>query len=224
MECIVTATENESKQSNSTAAATTSTQSTSDVSAANAKKKKANTPGAVARERAAARKAAQGSSSSSSSSSSKSASTTSSTPDSIFSAPRKSRDQSGKVSLLDDDEDWFLPKAEAVLEEIFRRFDSHHQPFPMTDSAQSLPKREELYWEENDLQSFALATNGRKFTKDELNEVRMNLEHDDKGRLTCQGFMCFYHLQTTSHPDETWKDLKKLGYDKELKLKYTNNQ
>jgi hypothetical protein len=31
-------------------------------------------------------------------------------------------------------------------------------------------------------------------------------------------FLDFYHLQTSSHPEESWKDLTKLGYNRALDL------
>lgn len=204
-------------------------------------KGKANTPGAIARERAAARNPPTASSSSSSSSSAvhsasapTSAATSSSVIDpgpkltkglktavkkpksaqqSIFDKSRKSLDQTGKAALLDEDEEWFLPRAEEAFEEIFRRFDSGH---PLT--AQPAAEKLTLGWSLADTQRFAMATNGREFGTEELIEIADNLEHNSKGQLTLQGFLDFYHLQTTSHPDETWKDLKKLGYDDKLEL------
>lgn len=108
------------------------------------------------------------------------------------------------VDLLVDDEKtgdtWFFPRAEAVLGEIFDTFDEDR------DKA----------WSVEETQKFALATNGIKFTQEELTEIKDNLHHDDKGNWTLRGFLDFYHLQTSSHPDETWKDIMKLGYDDQL--------
>jgi len=38
--------------------------------------------------------------------------------------------------------------------------------------------------------------------------------------LSCSSvsFLDFYHLQTSSHPEESWKDLTKLGYNRALDL------
>lgn len=133
-------------------------------------------------------------------------------PQSIFTAGRRSADQTGKQHLLDEHEEWFLPKAESALEEIFRRFDSTHagQATADFDSMERTPK-DALCWTTVDIQAFARATNGQEFSTEELLEIKENLTHDDQGRLTCTGFCDFYHLQTTSHPDETWKDLKRLS-------------
>ena len=132
-------------------------------------------------------------------------------PQSAADKARKAAD--GKAALLDDDEEWFLPPAEAAFEEIFRRFDSGH---PLTANPPA-PKLS-LGWSLADTQRFAVATNGKPFGTEELVEIADNLEHNKEGQLTLQGFLDFYHLQTTSHPDETWKDLKKLGYNEKLEL------
>jgi hypothetical protein len=142
-------------------------------------------------------------------------------PQSIFTAARRSTDQSGKQHLLDEDEEWFLPAAEGALEEIFRRFDSTHKgkATAQEGAEEERTPRDSLCWTLSDTQSFARTTNGKEFSTEELMEIKENLTHDSEGRLTLQGFLDFYHLQTTSHPDETWKDLKKLGYDHQLQLK-----
>ena len=101
--------------------------------------------------------------------------------------------------LLDNDGDWFLPTAEAALVEIFNRFDTDHDG----------------QWTIRETQSFATATNGKPFTTEELYEVTNHFFKDNK--LPRQGFLQFYHLQTSSHPAETWKDLQKLGYSWEMK-------
>ena len=146
--------------------------------------------GAIARERAAARNPASASAAAAAASSSGKAPSAPST----FSGPRRSKDQSGKELLLDEDEEWFLPAAEAALEEVFRRFDSAH-PMP----ASAAVHRDSLSWTVADLQRFAMATNGRLFTTEELVEVQDNLEHNEQGQLTLQGFLDLFHLQTTAH-------------------------
>ena len=177
------------------------------------KKKKSNTPGAIARERAAARQASNGQPSALAAKANEllasleaagvkgvkknggkdatsSSTATAAKKDTIFNTKHRSNDQSGKLSLLDADEADFLPAAESALVEVFRRFAS---------SCSSDTPRDELGWSLADIQSFARATNGKEFTTEELMEIQDNLEHDDQGRLTCQGFLDFYHLQTTSH-------------------------
>lgn len=106
-----------------------------------------------------------------------------------------------RAPILDSKSNWFTPDAEAVFISIFNRFDADK------DGA----------WTVNEIQSFAQFTNGAMFSKDELTEIKTNLQHDKAGNLTRQGFLDFYTLQTQSHPDETFRDLLKLGYDHNLK-------
>ena len=101
--------------------------------------------------------------------------------------------------LLDNDGDWFLPSAESALTEIFNRFDADGDG----------------QWTIRETQSFATATNGKPFTTEELYEVTNHFFKDNK--LPRQGFLQFYHLQTSSHPAETWKDMQKLGYGWDVK-------
>lgn len=110
--------------------------------------------------------------------------------------------------LIDDenspDDGWFVPAVESIFTEIFHNFDE--------DKDGGLNGAE--------LQIWAHACNNKQFSDEELNEIKDNLEHDDKNNLSLQGFLNFYLLQSSSHPAETWKDLKKLGYDTSLKRKH----
>lgn len=92
--------------------------------------------------------------------------------------------------MLDDDEEWFRPEAESALEEIFRRFDTIHIDQPTA-------ARDSLAWNLKDIQAFAMATNGKEFSTEELVEIKDNLEHDDEGRLTCQGQSIDMRLNST---------------------------
>ena len=118
----------------------------------------------------------------------------------ILSSP-KSKTVSTRAKILDSKGEWFTNKAELVFKEIFDRFDVDK------DDA----------WNVSEIQSFAEYTNGVKFTQEELKEIKNNLQHNKDGNLTRQGFLDFYHLQTQSHKDETWKDLHKLGYTNQLR-------
>ncbi|KAJ2796411.1 hypothetical protein H4R20_005536 [Coemansia guatemalensis] len=80
-------------------------------------------------------------------------------------------------------------------------------------------KKNTGFLEEAELQDFARFTNNKPFTNDELEEIRSNLKCTKEGMLLKEGFIQLYHLQTASGDDEeTWKDLKKHGYDDSLKL------
>jgi hypothetical protein len=50
------------------------------------------------------------------------------------------------------------------------------------------------------------------------------LDLNSKGYLTLKGFLQMYNLQTSSEPEETWKDLQKHGYDTQLKLVASRNE
>ncbi|KAI1318814.1 hypothetical protein EDD11_005660 [Mortierella claussenii] len=69
-----------------------------------------------------------------------------------------------------------------------------------------------------ELDAFAKDTNGDVFDEETRGEITEFLDLDDKGHLTLKGFLQMYNLQTSSEPEETWKDLQKHGYDTKLKL------
>jgi hypothetical protein len=100
------------------------------------------------------------------------------------------------AELLGED-DWLAPGFEAVLSEIFSRFDADG------DGSLSVPE----------LQSFVRACNdGEEMDEDELSQVN-SFHVDVKGQLTRRGFFEMMHLQTMARPEDSWADLKALGYD-----------
>jgi hypothetical protein len=54
--------------------------------------------------------------------------------------------------------------------------------------------------------------NGAPFSDATLQEAMESFDCDDQGRMTLAGFEEMYHLQTTSEPEATVKDLSVLGY------------
>ncbi|KAG0220536.1 hypothetical protein BGX31_010896 [Mortierella sp. GBA43] len=62
------------------------------------------------------------------------------------------------------------------------------------------------------------------FNEDSLAEIREFFDLDDKNNLTLKGFLQMYNLQTSSEPEETWKDLQKHGYDTNLRLVASRNE
>ncbi|KAI8820679.1 uncharacterized protein EV422DRAFT_567574 [Fimicolochytrium jonesii] len=104
-----------------------------------------------------------------------------------------------ETGLLTISDTW-TPAAERALREIFARFD--------VDKDGALSPAE--------VDDFAVATNGEKFSEDTHSELTTYFECTDDGKLTLEGFMDMYHLQTLSDEAETWKDLRKLGYDDQL--------
>ncbi|KAJ3107658.1 hypothetical protein HDU97_003652 [Phlyctochytrium planicorne] len=106
-----------------------------------------------------------------------------------------------RVSLIGP-QDQLTQQAVTALLEIFGRFDDDN------DNALS---REEL-------ENFAIATNGEKFEEEAVNELKKSFNVDENGNLTRRGFLEMYQLQTMSDPDETWRDLIKHGYSVKLQL------
>ncbi|KAJ2358895.1 hypothetical protein IWW50_003081 [Coemansia erecta] len=104
------------------------------------------------------------------------------------------------AELLTDDLD-FTPLCEQALLEIFDRYDEDKDGM-LSDT---------------ELQAFAKFTNGSEFGTDELTDIHDYLKCDERGWLLKEGFLQMYSLQTASgDTDETWRDLKKHGYDDEL--------
>ncbi|KAJ1665476.1 hypothetical protein IW140_003200 [Coemansia sp. RSA 1813] len=106
------------------------------------------------------------------------------------------------VDLLQDDME-FTPKCEAALVEIFERYD----------------KDKDGALNDAELKAFAVFTNGEPFTAVDLEDIRGNLKCTENGDLKREGFLQMYSLQTNAgDDDETWKDLKKHGYNEKLDL------
>ncbi|KAF8938737.1 hypothetical protein EDD21DRAFT_412626 [Dissophora ornata] len=109
---------------------------------------------------------------------------------------------------LVDEEGGLTQDCEDALVAIFKRYD--------VDKDGALSSAE--------LDAFAKDTNGDVFDEDTRSEIAEFLDLDDKGQLTLKGFLQMYNLQTSSEPEETWKDLQKHGYDTKLKLVASRNE
>lgn len=72
---------------------------------------------------------------------------------------------------------------------------------------------------EADLDAFSTVTNGEALPQESKAEIREFLDTDKDGHLTLRGFIEMYHLQSDNEPEETWKDLGKLGFDNSLEYK-----
>lgn len=70
---------------------------------------------------------------------------------------------------------------------------------------------------EDDLDAFAMATNGEVLSSESKEEIKEYLDTDDNGNLTFRGFCEMFHLQSDNEAEETWRDLSKLGFDHQLK-------
>lgn len=65
---------------------------------------------------------------------------------------------------------------------------------------------------ESELNAFVITCNGEPFNAATLQEVMESFDCDDQGRMTLVGFEEMFHLQSTSEPEATAKDMEKLGY------------
>eukprot|EP01133_Synstelium_polycarpum_P009112 gene9112-10685_t len=104
--------------------------------------------------------------------------------------------------LLDDQDDFFIEKAEAALNEIFARYDDDKNDALTIDQ----------------LNAFAVQCNGKPFDKESLDSIQEAFECTDAGLLTKRGFLEMYYMQTISDPAETWRDISAHGYNTELDL------
>ena len=71
-----------------------------------------------------------------------------------------------------------------------------------------------------ELQSFARACSveGAELCEDELEQVADYFETNEAGALTSGGFFQMVWMQTTARPQDTWSDLRELGYGDSLAL------
>lgn len=116
-----------------------------------------------------------------------------------------------------------LRKFEAALIRIFARFSkSYRKRHPDVQAAGSSPsaslQRPDAadVLTEADLDSFSTVTNGAALPEESKNEIKEFLDTDEDDNLTFRGFVEMYHLQSDNEPEETWKDLGKLGFDHQL--------
>ncbi|KAJ3115518.1 hypothetical protein HK100_001314 [Physocladia obscura] len=107
-----------------------------------------------------------------------------------------------RAPLLSEADDSLLPNVRTALLEIFARFDD--------DNDKALNR--------NELERFAIATNGEKFEESAIDELKKSFHCDQNGNLTRDGFLEMYQLQTLSDPNETWRDLIKHGYSINVQL------
>ncbi|KAJ1909895.1 hypothetical protein IWQ60_010932 [Tieghemiomyces parasiticus] len=107
------------------------------------------------------------------------------------------------VPLLDEDGD-LTPEFDRALVEIFGRY------------AKTNPES----LDEAELRAYSTFCNGTPFSDDDLEDILGNLDSTEDGkRLTVAGFVQLYHLQTAGgDEEETWRDLRKHGYDSQLRL------
>ncbi|KAN0066207.1 hypothetical protein ACQY0O_000301 [Thecaphora frezii] len=129
-------------------------------------------------------------------------------------------------ALLINDEGDISDKLEAALLRIFARFSSSYRaqhpnldPLLPTTTTTHLPHpTAQDVLTSSDLDAFALATNGAPFPEEAKEEIQEYLDTDDDDNLTFRGFCEMFHLQSDNEPQETWKDLRKCGFNDELEF------
>jgi len=122
-------------------------------------------------------------------------------------------------SLLLDDEGGITNKLEICLKHIFAKYCTPPVQRPSGENTPLLlipPPN--AYLSEDDLQRWAVDTNGEPFSEETREEVVESFDVTDDGNLTFKGFLQLYQLQTENDEAETWKDLRKHNFDEELNL------
>ncbi|EST09866.1 EF-hand domain pair [Kalmanozyma brasiliensis GHG001] len=145
-------------------------------------------------------------------------------------APAVEEHEKEKAALLDEEGD-LTPKFEAALIRIFARFSSSYKEAHPdvqasgSGSSASIPRPEATdVLTEADLDAFSTATNGAALPQESKDEIREFLDIDKDGNLTLRGFIEMYHLQSDNDPEETWKDLSKLGFSSSLEYEDERKQ
>lgn len=112
---------------------------------------------------------------------------------------------------------------EAALIRIFARFSSSYKKYHPDVQASgskpsaSIPRPDAAdIWTEADLDAFSTITNGAALPQESKDEIREFLDTDEENNLTLRGFIEMYHLQSDNDPEETWKDMGKLGFNNSL--------
>ncbi|KAK0549429.1 hypothetical protein OC845_003134 [Tilletia horrida] len=100
---------------------------------------------------------------------------------------------------------------------------------PASSSSSSLPvlgssPAEGAVLSDAALDRFAFETNGAPFGAESKAEILEFLDVDEQGRLTFEGFLSMYSLQTENDEDETWRDLTTHGFDNNLELVSTRRE
>ncbi|PPQ76562.1 hypothetical protein CVT26_013227 [Gymnopilus dilepis] len=127
-------------------------------------------------------------------------------------------------NLLIDEEGNLTEKLEACLKHIFAKYCTPPPQRPSgNDDSTLLVPPPGAYLTEEGLQRWAVDTNGSPFSEETKEEVFESFDVTDNGELTFMGFFQLYQLQTENDEAETWKDLEKHGFDKNLNLVKTSS-
>ena len=115
---------------------------------------------------------------------------------------KKEKKGAAKVGLVEKN-GALTERFRLILGEIFKTFDK--------DQDGGLNRSE--------LEAFAKASGTGQIDADEMKQLGQYFDTDKHGSLTKKGFEQMYLMQTNHQASDTWRDLEKLGYTKELELK-----
>lgn len=112
------------------------------------------------------------------------------------------------MTLLDDD-GGLSARFEQCLQEIFAKYCT---PKPLSADQVAM----DAYLTADALDSWAKDTNGKPFSQETKEEILEFMDVTSEGNLTFKGFLQIYQLQAENDPEETYSDLAKHGYDRNL--------
>ncbi|KDR81516.1 hypothetical protein GALMADRAFT_239512 [Galerina marginata CBS 339.88] len=121
--------------------------------------------------------------------------------------------------VLLDDEGAITNQLETCLKHIFAKYCTPAVQRPsVEDTPTLLAPPPNAYLSGDDLQRWAVDTNGEPFSEETREEVVESFDVTEDGNLTFKGFLQLYQLQTENDEAETWKDLRKHGFNQKLSL------
>jgi len=131
---------------------------------------------------------------------------------------RQGHRNAGAAQLLTSDGS-ISDEFERCLKHIFAKYCTPQSPAgPNGKSGIFLTPPESAYLSSEGLDAWATDTNGTPFSDDTKEELMEFLDVTDTGCLTFKGFLQVYQLQTENDEEETWRDLSKHGFDRNLRL------
>jgi len=131
---------------------------------------------------------------------------------------RQGHGNAGTAQLLTSDGS-ISDEFERCLKHIFAKYCTP-QPHngPNGKRGIFLTPPEGAYLSSGGLDAWATDTNGTPFSEDTKKELKEFMDVTDTGCLTFKGFLQVYQLQTENDEEETWRDLSKHGFDRNLRL------
>jgi len=131
---------------------------------------------------------------------------------------RQGHRNAGAAQLLTSDGS-ISDEFERCLKHVFAKYCAPQPPAGTNGKGGIfLTPPEGAYLSSKGLDAWATDTNGTPFSDDTKEELMEFLDVTDTGCLTFKGFLQVYQLQTENDEEETWRDLSKHGFDRNLRL------